>query len=163
VAFAEAAEARGVAHLEHQGAWPQVAPAVPAVDVVVCHHVFYNVSDLPPFVDALTSHARHRVVVELTAQHPLVRLGPLWRHFHGVDRPDGPDAALAVAVLREHGVEPAVERWTRPARDVPREVFVRLNRRRLCLPESAEPEVDRLMDPGHDSMGRDVVTLWWDR
>jgi SAM-dependent methyltransferase len=160
-AFAEAAEAKGVAHAEHEGAWADVAPAVPVADVVVCHHVLYNVAELPPFVDALAQHARRRVVVELTAQHPLLRLAPLWRHFHGVDRPDGPDAMLAVAVLREHGIEPVVERWTRP-RDVPREVYVRLNRRRLCLPESAEPQVDALMGAEPEGLGRDVVTIWWD-
>jgi SAM-dependent methyltransferase len=160
-AFAEAAAEKGVAHSEHEGGWPQVAPAVPLVDVVVCHHVFYNVADLPPFVAALSGHARRRVVVELTEQHPLLRLAPLWRHFHGIDRPDGPDADLAVAVLRENGVDPQVERWVRPPRDVPREVYVRLNRRRLCLPVEAEPEVDRLMGDPHQ-FGRDVVTLWWD-
>lgn len=160
-AFAAAADDRGVAHREHLGAWPQVAGDVPVADIVVCHHVFYNVPDLPPFVAALTEHARRRVVVELTEQHPLVRLAPMWKHFHGIDRPEGPTADLALAVLREHGIDPRVERWLRPPRDVPREVYVRLNRRRLCLPVSAEPEVDRLMDAEPD-LTRHVVTLWWD-
>ena len=159
-AFAEAAESRGVEHQEHDGDWPAVSDNVPVADVVVCHHVFYNVADLPPFVTALTAHARSRVVVEMTATHPLTALAPLWRHFHGIDRPDGPTAALAEQVLREHGVEPHVESWTRPAREVPREVYVSMNRRRLCLPVDAEPEVDRLMGDTA-SAGRDVVTMWW--
>jgi len=160
-AFAAAAEATGVSHQEHAGEWPAVSAMLPVVDVVLCHHVFYNVADLPPFVSALTRHARRRVVVEMTAAHPLTSLAPLWRHFHGIDRPDGPTASLAEQVLREHGVEPSVQAWTRPSRDVPREVYVRLNRRRLCLPVDAEPEVDRLMgDPGVG--GRSVVTMWWD-
>jgi len=158
--YAAGAERRGVVHGEVEGAWPDVAAAAGRVDVVVCHHVFYNVADLPPFVTALTAHARSRVVVEMTATHPLTALAPLWRHFHGIDRPDGPTAALAEQVLREHGVEPHVESWTRPAREVPREVYVSMNRRRLCLPVDAEPEVDRLMGDTA-SAGRDVVTMWW--
>ena len=70
--FAASADARGVAHHEVAGTWPDIAGEVDAADVVVCHHVFYNVASLPPFVTALTSHARRRVVVELTAEHPMV-------------------------------------------------------------------------------------------
>ena len=160
-AFAEAADAKGVGHREVEGAWPAVSAEVPVVDVVVCHHVFYNVADLPPFAAALSAHAGRRVVVEMTAKHPLTALAPLWRHFHGIDRPDGPTALLAEDVLREAGVEPTVETWTRPARPVDREVYVRMNRRRLCLPVDAEPEVDRLMGDTA-SLGRAVVTMWWD-
>ena len=32
----------------------------------------------------LTSHARRRVIVELTAEHPLVVSRELWLHFHGL-------------------------------------------------------------------------------
>lgn len=159
-AFAEAAESKGVAHQEHQGEWPLIATEVAIADVVLCHHVFYNVAELPPFVAALSGHARRRVVIEMTAAHPLTALAPLWRHFHGIDRPDGPTASLAEQVLREHGVEPVVETWTRPARNVPREVYVRMNRRRLCLPVDAEPEVDRLMGD-IATAGRNVVTMSW--
>lgn len=159
--YAEAAARRGVRHREVNGAWPDVAEAVEPHDVVVCHHVFYNVADLPTFVAALTAKAGRRVVAELTARHPLVGTAPLWQHFHGIDRPAGPTADLAVAVLEAAGITPHVERWSRPPRDVPREVFVRMNRRRLCLPASAEPEVDRVMGDTVD-LRRDVVTLWWD-
>jgi SAM-dependent methyltransferase len=160
-AFVDSAESKGVAREVYEGAWPAVATEVPKADVVVCHHVFFNVPELPAFVDALFAHARRRVVVEMTAAHPLTALAPLWRHFHGIDRPHGPTAALAEQVLREHGIESTVETWTRPARDVPREVYVRMNRRRLCLPVDAEPEVDRLMGDTATA-GRDVVTMWWD-
>jgi len=160
-AFADAADTKGVAHQEVEGGWPAVSADVPVVDVVVCHHVFYNVADLPPFVAALSAHAGRRVVVEMTATHPLTSLAPLWRHFHGIDRPDGPTAALAEQVLRDAGVQPVVESWTRPARDVPREVYVRMNRKRLCLPVDAEAEVDRLMGDSN-GLSRDVVTMWWD-
>jgi SAM-dependent methyltransferase len=159
--YAETATKRGVAHQELLGTWPQIAPEAPVVDVVVCHHVFYNVPDLGPFVAALSAHARRRVVVELSDRHPLVETADLWRHFHGIDRPSGPTAALAADALRDAGLGVHSEQWQRPPRDVPREVFVRLNRRRLCLPESAEPEVDRAMGAG-GTWPRDVVTMWWD-
>ena len=158
--FAAAAEQRGVAHRVVPGRWPEVATDAGAADVVVCHHVLYNVADIEPFVRALDTAARHRVVVELTATHPLTTSAPLWKHFHHLDRPDGPTADLAIDVIRDLGIEAQVERWSRPPRDVAREVYVRMNRRRLCLPVEAEPDVDRLMGP--ITFPRDVVTLWWD-
>jgi len=70
-AFARAADHRGVNHTEVLGTWPDVAHRVERADVAVCHHVVYNVAELVPFVEALISHARRRVVLELTARHPL--------------------------------------------------------------------------------------------
>lgn len=158
--FAAAAGVRDVQHRGVPGRWPDVAGEAGEADVVVCHHVLYNVADLGPFVRALESAARNRVVVELTATHPMTTSAPLWKHFHGLDRPEGPAANLAVDVIRDLGIDPHVEQWSRPPRDVPREVYVRMNRRRLCLPLDTEPEVDRLMGP--TDLPRDVVTIWWD-
>ncbi len=73
-----------------EGRWPDVAPDVDAVDVVVCANVAYNVADLAPFAAALTTAARHRVVLELSVDHPQSVLAPLWRHFWGVERPGRP-------------------------------------------------------------------------
>lgn len=157
--FASEAEQRGIAHREIGGGWPDVAAQVEPADVVVCHNVFYNVADLASFVHELTTHARYRVVVQLTAEHPLVTSRPLWQHFHGIDRPTGPTADLALAALRELGLPVSEERWSRPPRDVPRSAFVKLARRQLCLPVEAEPEVDRVL--GRTDQPRDVVTLWW--
>jgi SAM-dependent methyltransferase len=158
--YAATADARGVTYREMLGAWPDVA-GDEKFDVVVCHHVFYNVADLVPFVCALDDAAIGRVVVELTATHPLTASAPLWRHFYGIERPQGPTAELAIEVLRDIGITPQVREWSRAPRNVPREAYVRLNRRRLCLPVEAEPEVDRHMaDPSTTS--RDVVTIWWD-
>ena len=53
-AFARAAQERGVSHREVEGRWPDVADAVPVADVVVSHHVFYNVPNLAAFALALT-------------------------------------------------------------------------------------------------------------
>lgn len=154
-----------------QGRWPDVADQVPVADLVVCHHVLYNVMDLRPFVEALTSHARKRVVVEMTERHPVEPMNPLWRRFHDLARPDGPtweDAAAAIASLGHHV---GVEHWD----TVPLHVYesfdemVAYHRRRLCLPPEADPEMARALrdlgvDPGHPvglGAGRPVMTLWW--
>src|SRR5207302_224166 len=75
-----------------EGAWPDVADRAPGGDVVVCHHVVYNVPDLVSFAQRLTDHAWRWVVVELTAQHPMSVLNDLWQHFHGLTRPTTPTA-----------------------------------------------------------------------
>jgi SAM-dependent methyltransferase len=143
------------------GRWPDVAPATPAADVVVCHHVFYNVPDLGDFARALTAHARRRVVVELTESHPLVVLNPLWLRFHGLVRPAGPTAADAVAVLREQAIFPHEERWhAAEAESDITDSDVESTRRRLCLPPRRRDEVaDALRIQPPEQLGR--VTLWW--
>jgi 2-polyprenyl-3-methyl-5-hydroxy-6-metoxy-1,4-benzoquinol methylase len=80
-AFVDAAHSRGLAHGEILGDWPDVADRAPTADVVVCHHVVYNVAALPAFLSALDAHARRRVVLELPQTHPLSGMTPLWRHF----------------------------------------------------------------------------------
>jgi hypothetical protein len=140
-------------------------------DVVVCHHVFYNVAPLDAFAAALTDHARRRVVVELTATHPLRTLNPLWKRLHDLDRPDGPTADDAAAVLREIGIDPHVERWRRGPRPPYPSLadLVAITRRRLCLPPERDDEVAAALiefgvDPDHprDLSADEVVTLWWD-
>ncbi|HEX9259207.1 MAG TPA: methyltransferase domain-containing protein, partial [Acidimicrobiales bacterium] len=46
--FAAACEAVGVSHAEVVGKWPDVADRVEVADVVVCHHVAYNVAAIGP-------------------------------------------------------------------------------------------------------------------
>ncbi len=159
--FAAGAEARAVAHREIHGSWPAVAGEVEAVDLVVCHHVLYNVSALAPFVGALTATARRGVVVELGGSHPLLGLAPLWRRFWDLDRPEGPRADDAVAVLRELGIDPVVEvaerarlHWASPAEEV---AFAR---KRLCLPASRDGEVAEALAELPRGP-RPVVTVWW--
>ncbi|TVT28465.1 class I SAM-dependent methyltransferase, partial [Amycolatopsis rhizosphaerae] len=171
-AFAERARALSLPCRTVRGRWPEVAAQVEPVDVVVCGNVLFNVADLPPFVRALEEHAGSRVVVETAAVHPLTSLNPLWRHFHGIDRPDGPTADDAVAVLRELGVEPEVIRWHKPPspEHARFEELVDVTRRRLCLPAERAGEVadaltglgvDRAVPPDLGSSGRAMVTLLW--
>jgi len=169
-AFADQARRRGVATRTIEGRWPQVAVATPRADVVVCHHVAYNVPDLGPFAVALTEHARARVVMEMTTAHPLSRLNPLWHTFHQLERPTRPTAMDAVAVLREAGLDVSWQQWEapRPGGFRRREDLVAWVRRLLCLPRDRDPEVARALETHIvESKGvfalpdRPVVTTWW--
>jgi len=156
-----------------RGAWPEVAGRVAPADVVTCHHVTYNAPDIWEFLAALTSHARRRVVVEMTSAHPLTSLNPLWQRFHGLRRPDGPTAADMLAILAEAGVHAGHTEWNRPA-EADYSGFAELvdvTRRRLCLPADRTSEVEAaLIELGSErdrpgdlgSSGRDVVTIWWE-
>jgi hypothetical protein len=140
--------------------------------VVVCHHVLYNVPDLEPFAAALTDHARRRVVAELTDRHPLVGLAPLWRRFHGLERPAGPTADDAAAALRALGLDLERQDWEADARlGFDRlEDLVAFTRRRLCLPADRDAEVaEALLEAGTRQVGgvwvgagpRRLATLSW--
>lgn len=160
--FAARADELGIDHVEVVGRWPDVSAQVPPADVVVCNHVFYNVADLAPFALALTDHARRRVVVELTSTHPRSGQIALWRHFHNLDRPTGPNADDAVAVLVEAGLEVSSQAFLAPPRlDRPRAAWVGLVRRHLCLPPERDPEVDALLPADAELGFREVVALWW--
>ncbi len=162
-AFAEAADREGIAHRAVPGQWPDVAAEVEVHDVVVCHHVLYNVADLVPFARALTEHARHRVVVEMTAEHPASNLNPAWRALHDLERPDRPTADDALAVLEEMGLEVRSERSERPVitSEVDRAELVAFARRRLCVGPERDAEIDTLLGPDLESPLRRVVTVWW--
>jgi hypothetical protein len=89
-AFAERAARLGVTATTVEGFWPDSLAQVQTADVVVCHHAFYNVADLAPFAAALTDHARHQVVVELTAVHPMDWMAPYWKALYDLEQPDRP-------------------------------------------------------------------------
>lgn len=162
-AFAERAAALGVAHAEVEGRWPDVAAAAGSADVVVCHNVAYNVADLDPFVRALAGLARRRVVIELTAAHPLSWMAPYWRGLHDVERPTGPTAADAAAVVAEAGYRVMAERWDKPALWEHRgDDLVAFVRRRLCLPDHRDDEIRAAVQADPPPSRREVVTLWWD-
>ena len=162
--FADAAGELGVRHRTVQGRWPEIASEAGAADVVVCHHVLYNVSQLSPFVGALTAAARRRVVAEITASHPQLALNELWLHFHGLERPTRPTFSDALAVLEEMGLDVKIERWQRrrAPHSVDRAKLVAFVRRRLCLPADKDPEVDALLAEDHVTRPMDLVTLWWE-
>jgi SAM-dependent methyltransferase len=164
--FVDAALDREVASETILGLWPQAAAGTPSADVVVCHHVAYNVADLVPFVRALSAHATRRVVVELPTTHPLTHMAPLWREFWGLERPTGPTADDCLAVVHEAGIDATMETWvdeSASARSLlTSEQQAHYTRIRLCLPEAREPDVAAFLARAGDPPARRTATLWWD-
>ena len=160
--FTNAAHARNVECKTILGDWPDVAEITPQCDVVTCHHVFYNVADLEPFIHALTSHARHRVVVELPQQHPLSSLSPMWKHFWNLDRPNSPTADDARAVVASLGYDVRLEKFEQPiSRTEVTDEAVQFTRIRLCLTSDFDEQIRDFLT-AYPVTVRQVATLWWD-
>ena len=160
----ETARARGVEAATHHGRWPDIAVEVPRVDVVVCHHVAYNVPDIVPFLRALTAHAHLAVVLELTGTHPQAVWSAAWQHFWGIERPASPTADDLVSIVRALGWAPEVWRQRRPDGDQPfhdPERALRSTLRRLCLPADRADEVAAYLAAHPLSWPDEVVTLRW--
>ena len=165
--FADGAVRRGVVHHEYLGDWPDVADDVPECDVVVCHHVAYNVADIVPFLQALNDHARHRVVLEIPMHHPISVLSPLWKRFWNLDRPTRPTAEDLYAICLAMGFDARIERWEDPefGHRSPLSVAdeIRFTRIRLCLPAERSDEVAEALASAGPGRPRELVTIWWDR
>ena len=162
-ALEDAARAQRLPLTTYDGRWPDLADEVPVCDVVVCAHVFYNVAGLAAFASALTDHARELVAVELTGEHPWVRLAPMWEEVHGQPRPRGPSAELAVEVLRERGIEPDIREVVRGPTvrtGEQHEAWVDFTRRQLCLPPERRREVEELLVRFPPTPRRIVVLTW---
>ena len=170
-AYAERATRLGKAVRLVKGRWPDVAEQIAPVDVVVCHHVLYNVAEAVPFLRAMNSAARRRVVIELTAQHPMTPLNPLWLRFHGLRRPDRPTAEQMHELIAALGWKASMASWSRPASGFGDFAeLVAQTCRTLCLPPERMPEIDVALreqgadpsEPGFLGGARQLVTLRWD-
>lgn len=165
-AYGAAAQERGVAHREFLGDWPDVADEVPEVDVVVCHHVAYNVRDIVPFLQALNAHARRRVVLEVPMNHPMSNMNPLWKKFWNLDRPTKPTGDELAAIATALGYDAHLDVWVDETWgkrvEMPEEERVRFARIRLCLTEERDAEVAAALLEQQDAQPRQVATLWWD-
>ncbi len=143
-AFTAAAADVGVRSMTIQGQWPDVVLDAPVADVVVCHHVAYNVAEIEPFIGALTGRARLAVVMVLPTRHPQSAWNNAWRRFWDVERPDGPTSDDFAAVLSEMGLD--AERWEMPRPPLARSAADPASRvpstlRRLCLPDDRADDV----------------------
>lgn len=160
--FANQAAQRGITCETILGDWPEVANVTPQADVVICHHVFYNVQDLAPFVHALSSHARKRVVVEIPTLHPLSSLSAMWKEFWNLDRPTSPNANDALELVRALGNNAHIEEFVQES--PPREVTdtdVEFTRIRLCLTADRDADI-RAYLAAHQVTQRHLATIWWD-
>jgi SAM-dependent methyltransferase len=164
--FAQAATRAGAQVSTVLGQWPDVAALAPVADVVVCHHVAYNVADLAPSLLALGAHATSRVVLELPTTHPLTHMAPYWRRFWDLERPSGPTADDCLAVALDAGLPAQLEVWTDETYSaratLTHEQQARFLRIRLCLPEDREPEVAAALTAAGPPAPRTTATLWWD-
>jgi len=161
--FAEEATDRGIEVRTVSGTWPDAAAEAGLADLVLCHHVAYNVAPLGPFVLALDRAAGRRVVMELTLTHPQTANAPLWQQFWSLERPAGPTADDAFAVIREAGIDATLE--IGPAGSLRREANIEARAvtaaRMLCLGPDRLPEVEaavRTLPPRTDQR----AVIWWD-
>ena len=146
-----------------RGRWPDVEVA--PHDVVVAHNVLYDVTThAAAFVAALHGAARHRVVLALTARHPLHWVNPYAEAVHGIRRPAEPTAGVAADLVREvTGVAPIWIEWTDhldPVAD--RDAQFELVARRACVRPEQHDDLRAALHRMPVPTTREMVGLVWD-
>jgi hypothetical protein len=163
VHFNAEAVRRNVESETHEGFWPEISEKVSKADVVVSHHVLFNVKNIEEFLLACNSHAAKRVVIEIPERHPQSDANYLWEHFWGLKRPNSPKANDILDILSELGIKAQVQNWEGKARastDISKTVeYARI---RLCLDSSKDEEIKNLLQ-GRESAPRKLATIWWDK
>jgi SAM-dependent methyltransferase len=144
------------------GQWPAVAAETPIADVVTVFHVAFNVGDIVPFLSELNSHARERVVIEVPIVHPMSNMNQGWKHFWDLTRPTVPAAADLVTVLAEMGIKANIEFFeSEILLDKKVDGANGFTRRRLCLPEERQGEVDAFIEANPMPERRKLAVIWW--
>jgi SAM-dependent methyltransferase len=145
------------------GQWPVVAEQAPIADVVTVHHVVFNVGEIAPFLKELNSHARKRVVIEAPVVHPMSNMSDGWKHFWNLIRPTVPHAGDLINVLEELGIKANIEYFeSEILLDKKVEGANGFIRRRLCLPEERQGEVDAFIAEHPIPDRRKLAVIWWD-
>jgi SAM-dependent methyltransferase len=145
------------------GQWPAVADQTPIADVVTVHHVVFNVGEIAPFLKELNSHARKRVVIEAPVVHPMSNMSDGWKHFWNIIRPTVPHAGDLINVLEEMGIKANVEYFeSEILLDKKVEGANGFIRRRLCLPEERQGEIDAFLEANPRPDRRQLAVIWWD-
>lgn len=161
--FSENAKTRNIESVVHEGFWPAIENDVEVADVVASHHVVYNVPDIVPFIQALNSHARKRVVIEMPQQHPRSSSNSAWKHFWNLDRPTAPTPEDLIEVLKEIGINGHLLLWNgKLPVEHNLDDAVRFMRIRMCLPASRDGEIRNFLIENHPSEIRPLATIWWD-
>ena len=162
--FAAEAEIRSVTHQEFLGYWPKIVEQVPSADVVTCHHVAYNVSDIEPFLKALDAHSNRRVVIEIPQKHPLSVMSEAWKYFWNLERPTSPNSNDLLNIVRELGFDAQMSNWMSSlGREIEFDQEVEFMRIRLCLPATRDNEIAEFLEQYPRSLPRSVSTIWWDK
>jgi ubiquinone/menaquinone biosynthesis C-methylase UbiE len=145
------------------GQWPAVAAQTPIADVVTVHHVVFNVGDIVPFLAELNSHARKRVVIEAPVVHPMSNMSDGWKHFWNLIRPTVPQAGDLISVLDQMGIRANIEYFeSEILLDKKVEGANGFIRRRLCLPEERQGEIDAFLEANPRPDRRQLAVIWWD-
>ena len=145
------------------GQWPAVANQTPVADVVTVHHVVFNVGEIAAFLMELNSHARKRVVIEAPVVHPMSNMSDGWKHFWNIVRPTVPHAADLINVLEELGIQANIEYFeSEILLDKKVEGANGFIRRRLCLPEERQGEIDAFLEANPRPDRRALAVIWWD-
>lgn len=163
--FALAAITRGAHHHEYLGFWNDVADEVPEADVVVCHHVVFNVAEIGPFLQQLDWHARKRVVIEMPLRHPMSNVNALWKRFWNVERPTSPTAEQLLSICRSLGFDAQILTWADPTwgNRAPQSQAERIEhtRIRLCLTADRDEEIAQAL-ADMPATPTEIATIWWD-
>jgi hypothetical protein len=161
--FSENAKERHIDSKVYEGFWPEIESKVEVADVAVAHHVVYNVQDIVPFIKAINSHARKRVVLEMPQHHPLSNLSSAWKHFWNLDRPSAPTPQDLINVLKEMGIDAHLTLWNgKLPVEQNLEDAIRFMRIRLCLPANKDGEIEEFLGDNPPSEIRPLATIWWD-
>ena len=145
------------------GQWPAVASETPIADVVTVHHVVFNVGEIVPFLAALNSHARKRVVIEAPIVHPMSNMSDGWKHFWNLIRPTVPQAGDLISILDEMGIRANIEYFeSEILLDKKVEGANGFIRRRLCLPEERQGEIVAFLAENPRPDRRQLAVIWWD-
>lgn len=147
-----------------EGFWPEVSDQTPSADLVVSHHVAYNVPNIEEFLIAMNDKAKKRIVIEIPQQHPLTNMNQMWSHFWGISRPTEPSADLLFATILELGFPAKMDKWSGEMRgEIDLDQAAEFNRIRLCLPKSKLGEVRAYIEANPPKKERTLATIWWDK
>ena len=161
--FSANAKKYGVTSETVLGQWPDVASHTPVADVVTVHHVAFNVGDIVPFLRELNVHARKRVVLEVPVIHPMSNMNEGWKYFWNLIRPSVPVAGDLVNVLDEMGIKAQIEYFEGEILlDKQVEGANGFIRRRLCLPEERQGDIDAFIAENPMPERRKLAVIWWD-
>ncbi len=143
--FIQQGKQRGIRTKAIKGTWPKISPQVQKTDLVISHHVAYNVANIVEFIQALFDYAKSGVVIEVTTQHPMASLNRFWEYFYQLKRPNRPNAKDLFEIILAMGFDGVEYKEFKSKRNSDSNSYLpqraELIRRRLCLPKTSLGQV----------------------